>query len=583
MLAVANHLWQSTLWAGGIWALSWALRNNRAAVRYGLWLAASVKFLIPFSLFVTIGSHLEWRNAGATGEPPWSVVLDNLGSPFAAPVPLPHEATSTAPSLIPPLLFGIWLCGFAASILFWLRCWTRTRALRQHATPLPLHLPIPAMSCPSNIEPGVFGICRPVLLLPEGIADRLSPPQLDAIVAHEMCHVRRRDNLTGAVHLAVEALFWFHPLVWWIRARLLEERERACDEAVLQSGNAPQTYAEAILRICQLYMEQPLVNVSGVTGSNLRKRIEAIMANRIPARVNAIAKAAMGLAGAAAVVIPTMIGTLNAPKLIAQSADTPRAKFEVASVKPCTLDPSPGGGRGGNGSLGDPGMFRTPCATVRFLIQTAYVRYANGEARPASQLKNQPIEGGPDWIDTQRFVIDAKPETPQAKPIMGGPMLQSLLEERFRLKIHRVTRKVPAYALVVAKGGLKLQATREGGCTPGEPDGPPAPLVPGQPLPCGFIDGDETGIRAVGVPVASLCQIIKTRVHRVVLDETGLNGLFDYHLNFNVPPPGLREADDPDGFGLATTELRKLGLELKSTTGDAEIVVIDHIERPTRN
>ena len=165
---------------------------------------------------------------------------------------------------------------------------------------------------------------------------------------------------------------------------------------------------------------------------------------------------------------------------------------------------------------------------------------------------------------------------------MAGPMLQALLEERFKLKIHRETKKVPAYAMVVAKGGPKLQSTSEGGCTPWVPGTPPA-IVPGQPLPCGYVDGDETGIRAVGVPVSSLCQIVSTRVHRIVIDQTGLNGLFDYHLEFNTPPPGLRAVDDPEGFAVATTELHKLGPELKSTTGDAEFVVIDHIERPTRN
>ena len=134
--------------------------------------------------------------------------------------------------------------------------------------------------------------------------------------------------------------------------------------------------------------------------------------------------------------------------------------------------------------------------------------------------------------------------------------------------------------MAVAKGGAKLHATPEGGCTPGEPGGPPAALVSGQPLPCGFIDGDANGIRAVGVPVSSLCQLVSSRVRRIVLDQTGLSGLFDYHLAFNARPPGLHEDDD---FELATTELHKLGLELKSTTGDAEFVVIDHIERPSGN
>ena len=90
----------------------------------------------------------------------------------------------------------------------------------------------------------MFGVLKPVLLLPEGITDRLTPAQLNAVLAHEMCHVRRRDNLTAAIHMLVEAIFWFYPLVWWIRARLVEERERACDEAVLQSGSDAEVYAE---------------------------------------------------------------------------------------------------------------------------------------------------------------------------------------------------------------------------------------------------------------------------------------------------------------------------------------------------
>ena len=70
-------------------------------------------------------------------------------------------------------------------------------------------------------------IRKPVLLLPEGITDRLTPAQLEAVLAHQLCHVRRRDNLTGAIHMVVEAAFWFHPLVWWIGSRLVDEAEQA--------------------------------------------------------------------------------------------------------------------------------------------------------------------------------------------------------------------------------------------------------------------------------------------------------------------------------------------------------------------
>ena len=86
-----------------------------------------------------------------------------------------------------------------------------------------------------------MGLFRPILLLPADITERLQPRELQAILAHELCHVRRRDNLTSAIHMIVEAVFWFYPLVWWIGARLVEERERACDEAVLSLGNEPTT------------------------------------------------------------------------------------------------------------------------------------------------------------------------------------------------------------------------------------------------------------------------------------------------------------------------------------------------------
>ena len=87
---------------------------------------------------------------------------------------------------------------------------------------------------------------------------RLTPAQFEGVVAHELCHIRRRDNLTASVHMVVEALFWFHPLVWWIGARMVEERERACDEAVLSLGSEPVEYAEGILSVCRSYLESPL-------------------------------------------------------------------------------------------------------------------------------------------------------------------------------------------------------------------------------------------------------------------------------------------------------------------------------------
>ena len=130
------------------------------------------------------------------------------------------------------------------------------------------------------MEPGVFGILEPVLLWPRSISERMADGQLEAIFAHELAHVRRRDNFGAALHLSVQIVFWFHPMVWWIGSRLTDERERAVDEEVVQSGRDPQEYAESILKACQFYVESSFVCVAGINGSDLKQRIERIMTNR---------------------------------------------------------------------------------------------------------------------------------------------------------------------------------------------------------------------------------------------------------------------------------------------------------------
>ncbi len=309
--ALGNHLWQSTICRGAVALSTLILQRNRAAVRHGLWLAASVKFLIPFSLLVSIGSHIEWRKASPVQ--PQLSALEQISQPFTSPTSGRVSVSApTAPRRLPASLFGLWLCGFATQAVAWWQRWRRVRAALRVASPMNLGLPIRAMSTTSRLESGVFGIFRPVLLLPEGIAEHLTTAQFELVLAHELCHVRRRDNLAAAVHMLVEALFWFHPLVWWIRVRLVEERERACDEEVLRAGD-PKDYAEGIVAVCRYYLKSPLICVSGVTGSNLKRRIEAIMSDRIAIRLNFAKRIALAVAGTAALFVPLIVGMLHAP------------------------------------------------------------------------------------------------------------------------------------------------------------------------------------------------------------------------------------------------------------------------------
>jgi len=427
------------------------------------------------------------------------------------------------------------------------------------------------MSSATRLEPGVFGVFRPVLLLPEGIAGRLTPAQLKTILAHELCHVRRRDNLAAAIHMAVEAIFWFHPLVWWIGARLVEERERACDEEVLRLGSEPEVYAAGILNVCKFYLESPLACASGVTGSDLKKRIEAIMTKRILLRMTFARKLMLGAAGIATLAGPIGIGIVNAPRSHAQSqagaSPTPGAPltFEVASIKPANPD-----ARGMTWDLMPGGGFRATNVRMRHLIEFAY------------NVDRFQISGAPGWFESQGFDLLAKP--PQSAEANAGTRqlsndqrnqvrqrLQALLAQRFQLVIHRETKEMPVYTLVVAKNGPKLKEStkeRDMGGMPGK-------------------------LSAQGTPMDGLAAYLTGMLKRIVLDRTGLKGTYDFNLEWTPDPGGLGKLEeekaggasppDPSGPSIFTAIQQQLGLKLESQKGPVEIIVIDRAEKPSAN
>ena len=254
MNEIFNHLWQSTVFAAAVALACAALRKNSPRLRYWLWLAASMKFLIPFSLLVSTGARIQLP----PDTPTLHAVTVQQISTYFAPVPVARASFQWPLVLWQQDLSSCWCDGFATGA---------RRRLRYS-------------------RPGVFGIFRPVLVLPEGLADLLTEEQLQAVLAHEARHIECYDNLTAALHMVVETIFWFHPLVWWIGARLMDERERDCDEAVLRQGSAAGIYARSIVKVCETYMESPLACASGISGSDLKKRIREIMTWRgsLPSR-----------------------------------------------------------------------------------------------------------------------------------------------------------------------------------------------------------------------------------------------------------------------------------------------------------
>jgi len=550
--AMANHLWQSTVFAGLAGLLAVLLRGNHAGTRYWLWLTASVKFLIPFSALAALGSRLGGLSgwlamAPVARRPELSIVVEEISRPFpASPAAAASSILARHPGVLPGILLAVWIAGFVAVAFSWWRRWQRIRQAVRGAVPLDLEVAVPVLSSPAMLEPGVFGIFHPVLLLPEGIVDRLTPAHLEAIVAHELCHVRRRDNLAAAVHMAVEAIFWFHPLVWWLGTRLVEERERACDEEVLRLGSHPEIYAESILKTCQFYLESPLECMSGISGSDLEERIVRIMTQRAVHRLSFGRKLLLAIAGMAAVVGPIVFGFVNAPQGRAQ----PLVAFEVASVKP---------NHSGTRFLklnADKDRFVVENATPRLLLQYAY------------QVNDSQIFGAPGWIDSEHYDIQAGTRKPEGDEQGTRRMLQALLADRFRLALHHEDKDLPIYVLVVDRGGHKLHQS---------PD-----TTGGAQMRHNFRLNGNGNLNAVAENLDQFAELLAHQLRRVVVNQTGLTGDYDFTLQW-TPDRVLDRLDPASGPPIFAALQEQLGLKLESKTGPVDTLVIDHMEKPSEN
>ena len=288
---LVNHLWQSTIFASVLLAAVAFLRRAPARLRYSLSLLASLKFAIPAAL---VAALVGWTLPGAAA---WLPALGMPGldlSALAAGL-VPSEVGFlglTVVSVSGALLF-VWLVGAVTLLGRWMK---RTRALSalvaegREVTSGPafellerarvragVGRRVRLVLLPSAVEPGVFRVFCPVLVLPAPMLAELGPEELEAIFLHELTHVGRWDNLIASLHMFLCCLFWFHPLVWWLDRRLLREREEACDERVLALGGKADAYAKGLLKVVRFGLGWRLAGVSGASSSDFRQRIERIL------------------------------------------------------------------------------------------------------------------------------------------------------------------------------------------------------------------------------------------------------------------------------------------------------------------
>jgi uncharacterized protein (TIGR03435 family) len=269
------------------------------------------------------------------------------------------------------------------------------------------------------------------------------------------------------------------------------------------------------------------------------------------------------IALSAAVLLILTVAGARAPRWIAFAQQPDRPSFEVASIKPG--DPDNPQSRL---AMQPGGRFVTTNVPILALLGFAY------------DLRPHQISGIPKSLDSAKFTIEARaPEADSPPPSPEGAprfrlMLQSLLAERFKLVVHRETREEQIYELVIDKGGSKMK----------EVDAP-------KDSPQGIQGGGKGQLVGMAAPIQLLVNVLSPQLGHSVIDKTGLKGKYDFTLKWTpdpsaLPPPaGAPEGPPPDSNGpsLFTAMQEQLGLKLQSTKGPVEMLVVDHVERPSEN
>ena len=563
---LVHFLWQGALIA----AVYAAVRRFIGGANGRYWLACAALAAMMAAPVVT------WFALGQSEAVPAVVAADRTARVPSTAAVLPLAVVSTVPAgqQLPWLKWAvtIWLVGASAFSVRLLGGWAMAARLRWKSTrPAPIEwlwamdrlrarlglaravgLRVSAMVQ----SPVVIGAWRPLVLVPVGMLTGVPAAQVEALLVHELAHIRRHDYLVNLLQSLAEALLFYQPAVWWVSNEIRKERECCCDDAAVAVSGDVMEYVSAL---AELAGSRPMrLSAVAANGGSLADRIARLLGERRPpVRTRGTALAVVLLAAA----------TYGA---FAQ--DAPRPSFQVASVKLNTenppnrmLRPMPGG------------RLTARNASLEQLILVAY------------SVQRYQLIGGPSWMGTDGFDIEAKGEgEPNSAQMLQ--MLQSLLADRFKLSLHRETKELPVYNLTGARGAFNPPAPQESGCVPLDPTGPPQRGS----LPCGMPRIGMSGvIDAAKVSTAQLVMTLATVLGRPVIDQTGFKGVFDVHLKFTpdqgtqgLPggalgaPPADIDPSRPNVFGALQEQL---GLKLTSSKGPVEVLVIDHVERPTAN
>lgn len=609
------------------WLLTLALRRSSAAARHMVWTCAIVAALLtplllrlPTSPIVLPAAFAPWTPSPAADPPvrpsaPDSAPIGGLVTPagsIASDAAKPPRITFVSAVVV------LWGVG-AGLVLLWVgsgmiatarlrRIGTRSTArwteeARAVAAAMGVRR-VTFLERAGGAMPFVCGIVSPLVVMPAA-ASSWSSERLRAVLLHELAHVRRHDCLAQLLARVACALYWFHPLVWLAAHRLRVERERACDDIVLTSGVRGSEYGDHLVDIAKAAVSPVAGFAAGGVAMAHRRRLEerlvfildphVIRTSPLSARLIVTAFGVLALGGAS---LRVEAQAPAPPPGAAQTPTTSNLTFEVASIKrnkeveaqraainpniptvPGRAQTRPGGVLLGRGM------------TVRELIRDAY-GYRN--------RAQGDIEGGPGWIDIERYDVQAKAgvnfsgSTSMGLPPEAETALRALLAERMKLKIRVESPVRPVYELVMHRADRRLGpglVPSQGGCRPffqreavnaglviDKPkEGEPEPLRP-----CPLMISRGT-MGAENMTMADWARILSLapQINRTVIDRTGLTGGFDIMMKDPAAsePDYLANPLPPIKPGLES----QLGLTLRDAKAPVQILVIESVERPSEN
>ncbi len=604
----------NTLWYGGaVVLLTWAgLRcwpRVNAATRYWIWTAVLASLIaLPFlpGLVRQARSALEARPQAATATAP-------LASVPAAPVSVRRSAplalrVDAGPRSRPwPLwLLAAWLIAAGWQLTRLLRAVRSVRRLKTRAKsatvetlPIRLRRRVQLLTSAEIASPVAVGYLRPAIIVPPELLARLDEGEKRDVLLHELAHLARYDDWMALATHALGAFLILHPLAATVIKQIERQREMACDDYVVARTGSARSYARSLAKLHDLrWSAGTRLLAPGILGRNssLLERMESLLRrgrkfSERPSRANlGLSAFLLALLLGAGGLIPGWIAVAQTALPKSFYADLPKS-FEVASIRPA----KPGRGSRSHSSNGR--LWAT--VPVSWLIKRAY------------QIMPQQLEGLPSWARSARYTIQAEAPPGMAKDsalLRNLPpeqraqahaalrqswddMLRSLLTDRFKLKVHRETRRLPVYELVVAKGGPKLKPTN---AEPGTRSN----------------DGWRGHLVEAGASMHFFASVLsqyeaQAELGRIVINKTGLTGRYDFTLTWTplaskvngisggaehagneeqatgvVAAPGSSDSSGPSIF---TALQQQLGLKLKAAKGPVEVLVVDHIEPPTPN